>query len=190
MGVGRRFELDLYNDISRNTARDVHAAVSDYSGGAASSFCDLEVYYTKEDGGLTRVFGAFIEAKKRRAKSGNRCSIMSGSSDGESGLDELDRLIDESPLWGTPYVTISFNSRRPITIDAVDFRSALTIDSCETTAGPPFFDAHLTKADNISMRKPTTDQWDSSSAADADWKVILEDIGVPQRHFEPMEMIA
>jgi len=183
-GKGRAWELALYNEISRNTTNMVHGAVSDYSGSAASSFCDLEVYHFVRDGQTDIVRGEFIELKKRRAKSGNRCIVMGGSATDESGLEELERLIDEAPHWGHKWVVVSFNKRKPIVINAESLYEMLRSD-VETDRGPPQFDVRLTDSDSISMRKPTTDVWKSASAADTDWKVVLDVIGVDDEYIQP-----
>lgn len=188
MGKGRRAEMRLYNDISRNTTDTVHANVSDHSGNADSSFSDIEVYFLDHVDGVKRLCGAFTEIKKRQAASGKRCIVMAGSSDGDSGLDELEHLIEETPIWGKAWIIIKFDHRRPIVLGAKRLHGAL-IDEISSD-GPPLFDARLTPSDNISMRKPTLDEWESSAAADPDWKVILEEIGVSEQLIEPTEVEA
>lgn len=182
MGKGRRFELELYNDINNNTDDEVDASVADYSGVADTSACDLKVMYPRNTAQpTTMVNGAFIEAKKRKGKGGNRTAVMSGSSQDESGLEELERLIDATPTWGTPYLVIKWTNRRTVVINANDLHDVLLSDN-ETEAGPPFFDARLTPSDSISMRKPTLDSWKSASASEDDWYALCQGIGMDHRN--------
>jgi len=188
MGKGRSWELKIYNKISENTDGEVHAAISDYSGVAAASFCDVEVYHWSDE--IDGIVGAFCELKKRKGKAGNRTIVMSGSSTDETGLEELKRLIDGTPSWGTAYVIINWTNRRPVIIEARVLYDALVNDDdvWETSAGPPYFDARLTNKDSISMRKPTLDKWHSAASSDEDWKVIADGIGVDTRFFDNLEM--
>jgi len=178
MGKGRTYELNMAGDIGDNTSEDVHVAVSDYSGSARNSVSDIEVYYIGDEASSARLRASFCELKKTTAKSGNRDIVMSGSSQGENGRDELERLIAGTPSWAEAYVVISWNNRRPIIIDAHKLRGAFA-DNYETSEGPPFFDARLTNSGNISMRKPELANWHSSASSDEDWRVIAEGVGVP-----------
>lgn len=191
MGKGRRYELDLANELSDHTTDDVQVDVADYSGNSKSSFSDINVYHPKSRVENTTkscmvMNGDFIEVKKSTADRGYRDTVFSGSSDGDSGFDELKTLIENTPEWGTPRVVISWDNCKPIVMNGEKLRDALTDD--DTTSGPPFFDARLTNASNISFRKPTLDEWMSSQSAVEDWQVVAKEIGVALEYYDAESM--
>lgn len=176
---GRRYELDLSNDIIENTTEEVHVAISDYSGNSKNSFCDMEVYFpTPTSNGA---YGSFLEVKNYSGDSGKRETVLSGSSQDESGLGELKRLIDGTPPWGVPYFVVNWSNRKVAVVNAIDLQRALA-DDRDVVEGPPFFDARLTPSKNVSMRKPTLDNWDSSAASSEDWWVVGSAIGLQTTH--------
>jgi len=181
MSKGRRDELSLYNDISRNTTDEVHAAVSDYSGGAASSFCDLEVYYPTPNSQQCSIGAAFVEWKNYAGDSGNRTRIT-GSSQGETGSEELIRLCEKTPPWGDPYFGINWSNR-----EGVVFRADQLLEAMENGESAAPHSARTTGAGHVSIRKPTLDEWPSQSSGKESWYALLDRIGVDQQFIDPME---
>jgi hypothetical protein len=183
MGKGRTYELDMVRNINAVCdPRWVHAAVPDHSGNAADTFYDLEVSYSLGyDGHAMHM----IELKKRTGDEGKRTIVMSGGNDGETGLEELRRLIDGCTNWQTPWVHIKFDHREAIVLHAEDLHVALTGDTWRTYGdlslnrnGTPTWLANigprLTDADSISMRKPELDWWPSSHSGRDDHIKLLE----------------
>lgn len=187
MGKGRKYELEIKNSINEAIdQRFVWATNPDYSGVSKGTTCDLAVIHGTNYHNHTH--GNFIELKKRRAKEGYRCTVMEGSSDDETGLEELERLIDGCPNWGEPYVVIKFNNREIIVIHAKDLHHYLlndevaekwTGDAPSTTwrAETKMHDARLTDEDSISMRKPALSYWESTTSGQQDHLKLLDQIG-------------
>lgn len=186
MGKGRTYELDIKRDAHADVDTDfVHVALGDYSGVAADTYYDLEIVYPN---GHAEICGAFTELKKRSGDEGKRVTIMDGSSSGESGLDELERLIEGTPNWGDPYLVVKFDHREVIVLHAEYLHKVLTEDDvdCFDDVHPTYkgaeegtHGARLTPSDNISMVKPELSYWPSSNAGVDDHRKILLEVGVP-----------
>lgn len=195
MGKGRDYELDLLRDV-RDVVDDryVWATLPDYSGVAAGTFCDLAIIFGVDYHG--HVHGAFIEVKKRKGEEGYRKTVMSGSSKGETGREELERLIDGCPNWGEPYVAIKFDHREIIVLHAKDLLYYLENGeepaeysregaNSSWDAEQNFHDARFTDSDSISMRKPALSYWESSTAGADDHRKILEQVGGDEISYDP-----
>lgn len=178
---GRTYELDMVREINAATdPRWVHAAVPDHSGNAADTYYDLEVmYYAQREWFQANL----VELKKRTADEGYRCIVMSGGNDGETGLEELQRLIDNCPNWGDPWVAIKFDHRELIVLHGEDLHEGLTGDTRRgygewiSVDPPEWFDhlsPRLTSSDSISMVKPELEWWDSSTAGEDDHLKLLQ----------------
>lgn len=188
MGKGKRFELDLKNDINEHTKPWVKAHRPDYSGSSVGEVADIMVVWQAERYSPQRPCGhperhvAYIESKKRSGvKEGNRKVVMNGSSQDQSGLEELEELIEESPSWADCYVAIKFPNRELIVLDA----SKLYTHLQDYAAKMYYLEAYnhgarLTPSDNISMRKPTLDEWPSTQSGLDDHEKLLREIGVEQ----------
>lgn len=193
MGKGREYELDMVrwiNDVV--DPRWVHCATPDRSGNAADTFYDLEVSYSLGyDGHAMHM----VELKKRSGEEGKRETVMSGGHDGESGLEELRRLIDGCTNWQDPWVVVKFDRREAVVTHAEDLHFALCGDTWRSYGeeaygdspvgpGPRWQDEEpewskvtgprLTPSDNISMIKPTLSVWPSSSKGEDDHIKLLK----------------
>jgi len=146
MGKGRDYEHTLVNEINDVTDGSVVATTVGYSGNDKYSFADILVC-TPDD-------TFFIEVKKRSCESEKRTTVFGGSSSGDSGLDELTKVIEYTPDWAESYVFIKF-TRRKLYISLAD--RLLEVDNC--------FKSRLTSGRNISMQKPSLDVWESASAS-------------------------
>ena len=116
---GRNYEHTLAGQLTEATTRDVWLSTVGYSGNSAIGSSDIVVAVRPDaqNGGLNSLY--LIEAKKRQAESGKRCSyVFSGSEDDETGVEELLRFINGTPDWAIPVVVISFNRRKPVVLDA------------------------------------------------------------------------
>jgi len=159
MGKGRDYEHTLVNEINEVTDRRVVATTVGYSGNDRYSFADILVC-TPDD-------TFFIEVKKRSCESEKRTTVFAGSSSGDSGLDELTNLIEYTPEWAHSYVFIKFTHRKLYILSA---DRLLNIDNC--------FDSRLTSGENISLRKPSLDVWESAaSSSDIDEIVAFLGLG-------------
>lgn len=175
-GKGKRFELKLKNDINDHTDKYVKAHRPDYSGSSKGEVADLMIVWQPKNN-VTKVHGSlgcvtYLEVKKRQAEEGKRCTVMSGSAKGQNGIEELRELVEESPPWSQPWVAIKFNQRELIMIPAADLIYDLVNDHQQ------YHGARLTPSGNISMIKPTLDEWPSSTAGLDDYAKILSAIGI------------
>ena len=192
---GRRFEHDLTTELAAATTDDVWVRTVGYSGNSAVGGSDLVVTVNPTMTATTTQYN--IEAKKRQAESGKRCShVFSGSENDETGVEELSRFIRGTPSWGVPVVVLSFDRRAPITLDARVLATSLDESSDGPIAafsdvgvfypsetGQTVLDAtapRLTPSDNISMVKPDTDTLSSSTAAPEDGVCVAETLRLPR----------
>lgn len=180
MGKGKQYELDIKNEIMENTSEEVVALRPDYSGNSLYSVADVIVMWEDYYGNDLRA--AFVEMKKRSGPEGHRQRVMSGSSKGESGLEELEGLIEGTPPWGKPWVMVKFDHREAIFTRADDLHAA-----AKDEGNDKFHGAQLTPANSISMRKPTLDEWQSSTSGRDDYRKLLDVIGVPDEHIHSTE---
>jgi Holliday junction resolvase len=171
MAKGHDYELQVTNAISRSTDQTVACLRPDYSGNSKFAVGDIVVLHEND----LHVHADYVELKKRQADGGRRTTVMEGSSDGDSGLDELQGLCDDVPPWAVPWVAVKFTRRKLAVFKADDLRRTLENDD----VGVAPFQARLTPSDNISMRKPTLDEWPSATASPADYYVLLDELGVP-----------
>ena len=177
MGKGKRFELSLKNNINANTDRAVKAHRPDFSGNSTGEVADVMVVW--ENGCMlgepTREV-AYIELKKRgNVAEGNRTTVLAGSSQDQNGVEEIEELINESPYWTTQWVAVKFPHREMAVFNATEL-----LNSLNGVGEVSLLDERLTPSNNVSMRKPTLDGWNSSSSGDADYVTVLKEIGVPE----------
>lgn len=179
MGKGKDYELEMVKQCHQITDEAVWATRPDFSGNSKYAFADIALVYPNNEG---HCHGSFVELKKRSAEEGKRSIIMSGSSKGQSGLEELEELIEMTPEWGDPIVAIKFDHRELIVCDAVHLHSAIiNPDSAVEIHG-----ARLTPSDSISMVKPTLEAWESSTAGKDDHVKLLEYTAVPDQYWKPV----
>jgi len=179
MGKGKRYELNLKNNINENTEEWVKAHRPDFSGNSTGEVADVMVVWPQHV--------AYIEAKKRSGvDEGNRKVVISGSSDGQSGLEELQELRSESPSWTDQYVVVKFPNREAIVLDAKQLEHWLRRDeegyggSVDDVPEAWLHGARLTPSNNISMVKPTLEGWPSATAGMDDWKKVATTIGLEE----------
>jgi len=178
MGKGKRYEMELVNGLCERDG--VWAGRPDYSGNSKHAVADI-VALVDDDGDTT---GAFIEVKKRQAESGKRTTVCSGSADEQSGLEELRELIAGTPDWAAAYFAVKFDHRELVVIPAKWLCAALRADkhysspnkAYDTSNVMNFHSARLTPAENVSMVKPTLDEWESSTSGVSDVQKIANEI--------------
>jgi len=198
---GRRYEHSLAAELTEATTDDVWLSTVGYSGNSAIGSSDIVVAVNPQ----AQIRGQnglyLLEAKKRQAETGKRCSsVFGGSENDETGVEELLRFIRETPDWATPVIVISFDHRAPIVLDARLLATWL-VTSGETDAKtfsevkdlrPSEDERQLlealtpwtTPSDNISMVKPETDRLDSAQASPPEGEVIADVLRLP-RNVDP-----
>lgn len=202
MGKGKQYELDLKKAINSATNHWVKAHRPDFSGSSAGEVADLIVLWQAERYSQQRPSGhperhvAYIESKKRQGEGGKRTTVMSGSSNDQSGLKELRELRMEAPGWVDTYVAIKFDHRELVVLDAEALEHWLRRDEegwgheqyDGLEIGRNFHSARLTPLDNISMVKPSLDWWPSSAAGEPDWLKLCKGIGLETYDFKHDEI--
>lgn len=175
---GRRYEHELVNGLDEITNEDVWVTTVGYSGNAAGDGCDVVVTV-----GVGDTYQYNIEAKKRQGESGKRISgVFSGSATDESGLEEVQRLIDTTPPWAKPMVALKMDHRKLIVLDARWIMSE--VGGYEHDVPPTaqkrieMLEPRLTPSNSISMIKPETTFWPSSRASPDDAVVLAEALGL------------
>jgi len=179
----------MKNNINKHTKSQVKAHRCDFSGNSKGEVADVMVVWadreTWEDEGGNNLWKesaekhvAYVELKKRSGvDEGNRKVVMSGSSDGQSGLEELQELVDESPPWTEQYVGFKFPNRELIVYEAAALLLELEREN-KSQHG-----ARLTRGDNISLIKPKLSEWDSSTAGYDDWEKLCRRMYMDESHF-------
>jgi hypothetical protein len=181
---GRKYEHKITNELDERTPKEVYTTTVGYSGNASGDGSDMLVtidphIQTRHDEGQYN-----LELKKRQGEGGKRTIVFGGSSNGESGLNEIERLVETTPHWSTPVLAIKFDHRKLIVLDARELLKALgewdaprSIEHVEyiMEATQP----RLTPSDSVSMVKPSLDDWESSQAAESDIVVVAEKLGLP-----------
>jgi hypothetical protein len=162
----------MANTLSEITSDDVVAVCPDYSGGSVNAVCDLMLVSPNPHK------GAFIELKSYRVEREKRVTVCSGTSSEDHGRAELQRLVDGTPPWGTAWLAVKLNNTQLIMSRAKELLS-LSPDKRETH-GPGKL--RWTPSGNLSIRKPTTDEWPSQTAGMTSPCVILRTVGVPSEY--------
>jgi hypothetical protein len=176
-GKGKQYELDTVRDLAEATTDDVWATRPDFSGNSKHAFADVALVWPDYADYATR--GAFLELKKRTVETGKRTNVMSGSKQEQSGMDELSELVEKCPPWGRPIVGVKFPNRALITFFAERLLENLKNETVwDGAVGQP----KSTRGNNISMRKPTLDEWDSATGGMDDVPMILKTSGVDDRY--------
>jgi len=179
MGKGRRYEHELTNGLDKVTPPEVWTATVGWSGNANRDNCDIVVLIDPKL--QTRhAYSYHIEAKKRSGKEGNRIVVFGGSKSEETGIEELRRLVETTPDWGQPVVVVSFDRRKPITLDA---RWLLHELGEQNGVAPPasvqMHSVDVTDSGLVVMVKPTLAEWDSASASPSDGTVVARQLELP-----------
>lgn len=196
MGKGKRFELDTKRQLNQHTGSHVKAHRCDYSGSSTDEAADVMVVWQADryddqiPCGHAERFVAYAELKKRSGKEGKRTTVMSGSSQDQSGLEELQELRHELPYWSERVVAIKFPNREMGVFDADLLEDHLRSEEegwgyeTQQHADNAFFDARLTPSDNISMVMPELEYWPSTQAGEPDWRKLALRIGLEPYDFE------
>jgi len=177
---GRRHEHDLNNSLNNVTTNDVWCTTAGYSGNSASDNCDLVVtvdplFCTQED-----ELQYNIEAKKiTRGEAGNRVSVFTGSSGDESGLDEVTRLVDSTPDWAQPVITLKFSRKKLVVLDARGLLAAVGERKYPVSETVEMLEPRLTRSDNVSVVSPTLECWESARGSPRDSVVLAQTLGLP-----------
>jgi len=174
-GKGKTYELDKVKECHEATSQEVWATRPDFSGSSKYAFADVALVYPLTPDNA--IAGDFFELKKRSVDTGKRTNVMSGSSKGQSGMQELAELVNMTPAWGTPKVGVKFPNRQLMVFNAADLLERLQERGTLTEeVGAP----KKTRGDNISMYKPTLDEWESATAGSPDVELLTAD--VPTTH--------
>lgn len=179
MGKGRRYEHRLANDVSDVTTDDIVVCTMGYSGNALTD--DADVMVVKNPSLCTRHEDTcyFIEAKKKSGQSGKRISdVFAGSSNEETGIEELRRLVEQTADWATSVVALKLDHRKLFVLNGRAFLTATETEAWDV----PLFDVlkpRETRGGNVSVVKPTLDEWESSKAADNDENVLCNCLNFP-----------
>lgn len=179
---GRRHEHDLNNSLNNVTTNDVWCTSAGYSGNSASDNCDLVVSLSPQYATTTEQTQFNIECKRiTSGKAGNRSMLFQGSSGGETGVDELWRLIETTPDWGQPVVTVKFSRRKLVVVDARGLHAAVGPNEFAPSERVEMLEPRATDSGSISIVKPELDYWESSSAAPRDSVVLAQSLGLPTK---------
>jgi len=201
MGKGKRFELNTKKALNANTGNHVKAHRPDFSGSSVGEAADVMVvwqaerYEPQHPSGHPERHVAYAELKKRSGTEGNRATVMDGSSQDQSGLEELQELRQELPPWSERVVGVKFPRREMIVMDAEALEHWLRRDEegwghewyegnpedlhvCETHG------ARLTPSDNISMVMPEKDWWPTQSAGLDPWEKLAAEVGLEEYDFD------
>jgi Holliday junction resolvase len=151
---GRAYENYLVKQINEHTENSIVAVSVGYSGNDKHSFADLVVISANQT--------YFIEVKKRNCETNKRTTVFGETSDGRSGLQQVETLIEKTPSYAESYIIVKWDRRVSHTFKA----SALMQWLDDDTDGWYPQSARLTPSDHISIRKPTTDEWPTAQSRD------------------------
>lgn len=201
---GREFEHTLVNGVDEITPDEIWVTTAGFSGSANADACDLVIAVDPKltvRGGSTLFT---IEAKKRQGEGGKRVSnVFTGSSDDETGVEEVQRFIVNTPPWADSIIALKFDRRELVVLDATWLLSALDVDDSHSeSSGQPLSDEsgevdeshvpdavhrgvldvlepRVTPSGNVSCIKPSLDEWESATAASDDEEVLVDKLGLP-----------
>lgn len=202
---GKQFELDTKRAINNATLPHVKAHRPDFSGNSAGEAADVMVVWQAERYSDQRPSGhperhvAYVELKKRSGEPGKRSIVMAGSSQDQSGLEELQDLRRELPFWATKVLGIKFPHRELVVLDTEAVEHWLRrgeegwgdahvpdslrddFEACERHG------LRLTPSDSISMVMPELDGWPSTKGGESDWRKLALAIGLEPYDFKVEE---
>lgn len=162
----------MANTLSEITSDEVVAVCPDYSGGSANATCDVMMVWPEPHN------GAFIELKSYRVEREKRVTVCSGTSDEDHGRAELQRLVDGTPPWATAWLAVKLNNTQMI-MHRAETLLGLSPDKREVH-GPGKL--RWTPSGNLSIRKPTTDEWPSQTVGMSSPCVVCRTASVPSEY--------
>lgn len=183
---GRSYEHELAGKIVDASTDYAWVTTCGYSGNSTIDDADLVITSLTNRNTRFNPVQYNIEAKKKRGEAGYRVSdAISGSRGDESGVEELQRLIDGTPEWGRAQVAIKFNRRLVFVVPAELLLGVATGELDEDDLGTSEMEQALlsmkpktTPSDSISMIKPETDVWPSARGED-DGEYVCEFLDIP-----------
>lgn len=166
---GIQYEHELANGVYRRTGHRLLPQRDGFSGNGAVPSADLQI----EDGRMIHAF----EVKKTSQSS--KTFEYKPNSDDPGDIDELLQFQAECPRTVCAYLGVRFENRQLVI--AKIHRSETLLEDIVATCP---VDAKATRADNVSIRKPQTENqaltdeigWPSASVGD-DVGYLLETIG-------------
>lgn len=183
---GRRYEHVLAGNLDDVTTDDVWVTTAGHSGNAAYDDCDIVV--TKDPQLCTRADRPQVNIEVKnvtRGSVGNRISdAIAGSSSDETGIEEVERLVDNAPAWADAVLALSMSRRKLLVLDARHLLAYLGVldeqhvpPTVETVLDA--FEPTLTPSNNVSMVKPEAGSWPSATASRPDAVVLADKLGLP-----------
>jgi len=160
------------SNLDNRIANEIHEWTSQHI--AAHSMRGSGNLRTAQPDVLVRVEGrddAALELKRRSCDSGERATLMNEASD-----DDISELCACANGFTRAYVGLKFTRREMVVV-----KVGWTDDVSEAAQSivnrlPDAFDANLTNAGNITVRKPSTDEWPSASVGRADAATICDEL--------------
>ena len=189
---GRNYEHTLASALVENTWDDVWVTTCGYSGNSAIDSGDLVVTVSPKLATSHEELQINIEAKKRQGETGKRTIVFGGSASEETGVDEVERLIEGTPSWGKPLIALKWDHRQLFCCDA---RSLLglcegyendslndqqqSIISAKESTSPNLtalkaMQPRVTASGSISMIKPSCDEWPAARSGTPDGKYLAD----------------
>lgn len=163
---GKQYELDLCTAVYETSGGDLIPEPVGYSGNHGLPAPDIHI----DDGGK-------IHAIELKRTSKDRISIFHDRDDQQK--DDLHQLItycNQHPRLVVPYVGVRFDNRKLVLFNLwlkAPIRD-MVVRSGENIA--PVDCVNYTHSGNLSVQKPSLDEWDSATASD-DAVEVLETIG-------------
>jgi len=182
---GRRYEHTLVNDLDDVTTDAVWVTSAGYSGNSSADDCDIVVTVDSDQRPSGSPSQINIEGKKRQGEAGKRISnAIGGSSDGETGVEELERLVAGTPVWAEAKIALKISRRKLFVITAETLLDAVceNRDAYLNHRHQTMFEVlepRLTPSRSISLIKPETGVWPSATAASGDGVVLADELNLP-----------
>lgn len=174
---GRRAEHDLAAELDDVTTDEVWVTTCGWSGNAEVDACDLVI--TVDPYLCTSFKDAQynVEVKTSTGDAGYRSTVFRGSSNDETGIEELERFVAATPRWAQPTLVISFDHRAPLVYDARRFVRIARGEEKDVDGG--FHGVRTTDGGNVSMVKPETDDHPSARAIEDDGTYVATKLALP-----------
>jgi len=166
---GRSYEHELAGLVEQASTDYAWVTTCGWSGNSTVDDADIVITASLTRKTRFNPVQYNIEAKKRNGDAGYRLSVASGSQGDETGVEEIQRLIDGTPEWGRALVAIKFDRRKVFVAPAELLLGIATDQVAEDDLGTSAMEQALlamaprtTPSDSISMIKPETNVWPSA----------------------------